>query len=144
MLAAALEAQVDEYIHRHAGQRDEKGHAPVVRNGRARPRTIQCGAGGLQVQAPRVHDRRSDKKFSSEILPPYMHKSPRLEEAVPVLYLRDLSTGDFAPAMAALLGEEAVAGGVEYNAIRPRESLGGMTPFQYASVNAREPENVHF
>jgi transposase-like protein len=110
MLAAALEAEVDEYIHRHAGQRDEKGHALVVRNGRARPRTIQCGAGGLQVQAPRVHDRRSDKKFNSDILPPYMRKSPRLEEVVPVLYLRGLSTGDFAPAMAALLGQEAVAG----------------------------------
>src|SRR5690606_20723633 len=110
MLAAALEAEVDEYIRRHSGQRDEKGRALVVRNGRARQRTIQCGAGELQVQAPRVHDRRPGKKFSSNILPPYMRKSPRLEEAVPVLYLRGLSTGDFAPALAALLGEEAVAG----------------------------------
>jgi transposase-like protein len=110
MLAAALEAEVDEYIRRHRGERDESGHALVVRNGRARQRTIQCGAGELQVQAPRVYDRRSGKKFSSNILPPYMRKSPRLEEAVPVLYLRGLSTGDFAPALAVLLGEEAVTG----------------------------------
>lgn len=110
MLAAALEAEVDEYIRGHADRRDENGHALAVRNGRARQRTIQCGAGELQVQAPRVHDRRPGKKFSSTILPPYMRKSPRLEEAVPVLYLRGLSTGDFAPALAALLGEEAVTG----------------------------------
>lgn len=110
MLAAALQAEVDEYIQRHAAERDENGHALVVRNGRARERTILCGAGELKVQAPRVHDKRPDQKFSSSVLPPYMRKSPRLEEAVPVLYLRGLSTGDFGPALAALLGEEAVAG----------------------------------
>ena len=85
MLAAALLAEVDEYIERHAGKQDENGHALVVRNGRARERTVQCGAGELKVRAPRVHDRRPDKKFTSSILPPYMRKSPRLEEAVPVL-----------------------------------------------------------
>ncbi len=110
MLAAALLAEVDEYIERHAGERDEKGHALVVRNGRARERTVQCGAGELKVRAPRVHDKRPGKKFTSAILPPYMRKSPRLEEAVPVLYLRGLSTGDFGPALAALLGEEALRG----------------------------------
>ena len=110
MLATALQVEVDEYIQRHAGERDENGHALVVRNGRARKRVIQCGAGELKVQAPRVNDKRPGKKFRSSILPPYMRKSPRLEEAVPVLYLRGLSTGDFGPALAALLGEEAVAG----------------------------------
>ncbi len=110
MLAAALQAEVDEYIQRHAGERDENGHALVVRNGRARERTVQCGAGEIKVRAPRVYDKRPGKKFTSRILPPYMRKSPRLEEAVPVLYLRGLSTGDFSPALAALLGEKAVAG----------------------------------
>lgn len=110
MLAAALQAEADEYIQRHAGERDENGHALVVRNGSARERTVQCGAGEMKVRAPRVHDRRPEQKFTSSILPPYMRKSPRLEEAVPVLYLRGLSTGDFGPALAALMGEEALAG----------------------------------
>lgn len=110
MLAVVLQAEVDEYIQRHAGERDENGHALVVRNGRARERTVQCGADEMKVRAPRVNDKRPDKKLRSSILPPYMRKSPRLEEAVPVLYLRGLSTGDFGPALAALLGEEAVAG----------------------------------
>lgn len=109
MLALALQAEVDEYIHRHSVQ-DENGRALIVRNGHARERTVQCGAGELQVRAPRVHDRRAGHHYSSRILPPYMRKSPRLEEAVPVLYLRGLSTGDFQEALSALLGAEAVAG----------------------------------
>jgi putative transposase len=110
MLAAALQAEVDEYIHCHSSERDENNHALVVRNGHGRQRTVQCGAGELKIQAPRVHDKRPGRKFSSAILPPYMRKSPRLEEAVPILYLRGLSTGDFGPALSALLGEEAIAG----------------------------------
>jgi putative transposase len=110
MLAAALQAEVDEYIRRHSNELDENNRALVVRNGRSRERTIQCGAGELQIRAPRVHDKRPEHKFSSSILPPYMRKSPRLEEAVPILYLRGLSTGDFGPALSALLGAEALAG----------------------------------
>lgn len=110
MLTLALRAEVDEYVRRYGAERTENGHALVVRNGRARKRAVQCGAGEIQVQAPRVHDKRPGRKFSSSILPPYMRKSPRLEEAVPVLYLRGLSTGDFGPALSALLGEEALTG----------------------------------
>lgn len=110
MLALALQAEVDEYIRRHVGERGENNLALVVRNGRSRERTIHCGAGELKVQTPRVHDKRPGHKFTSSILPPYMRKSPRLEEAVPILYLRGLSTGDFAPALSALLGEKALAG----------------------------------
>ncbi len=110
MLALALQAEVDEYIRRHEGERDENNCALVVRNGRSRVRTIQCGAGELKIQASRVYDKRPGHKFTSSILPPYMRKSPRLEEAVPILYLRGLSTGDFGPALSALLGEEALAG----------------------------------
>jgi putative transposase len=109
MLAVALQAEIDEYVRHHGGQ-DEAGRALVVRNGHANERTVQCGAGELQVRAPRAHDRRPEQKFTSRILPPYMRKSPRLAEAVPVLYLRGLSTGDFKEALSALLGAEAVAG----------------------------------
>ena len=110
MLEAALQAEVDSYLQRHSQVRDENGHALVVRNGRSQERTVYCGAGEIKVKAPRVHDKRAGQKFSSNILPPYMRKTPRLEEAVPVLYLRGLSTGDFQEALSALLGEEAIAG----------------------------------
>lgn len=110
MLEAALQAEVENYIQRHNQERDEKGHALVVRNGLALERTVQCGAGQIKVKAPRVHDKRDGQKFTSNILPPYMRKTPRLEEAVPILYLRGLSTGDFQEALSALLGEENIAG----------------------------------
>jgi putative transposase len=109
MLQAALEAEVADYLRRHQVERDEEGRALVVRNGRARERTIQCGAGELKIQAPRVNDKRPGQKFSSRILPAYMRRTPRLNEAVPVLYLRGLSTGDFREALGALLGQEAIA-----------------------------------
>lgn len=110
MLEEALQAEVDDYIRRHSQARDENGHALVVRNGYSQERTIRCGAGVIRVKAPRVHDKRAEQKFSSSILPPYMRKTPRLEEAVPVLYLRGLATGAFQEALSALLGEEAVTG----------------------------------
>jgi transposase-like protein len=87
--------------------RDEAGHRLVVRNGSANPRTVVVGATPVMVQAPRVDDRRPGEKFSSQILPPYVRRSQRLEEALPILYLRGLSTGDFAPALTELLGEAA-------------------------------------
>lgn len=107
MIALALELEVAEYVARHRDQKDAEGHAQVVRNGKTRPRTVIVGSGPLTLKAPRVHDRRPGEKFTSQILPPYLRRSPRLEEALPILYLRGLSTGDFAPALEQLLGEAA-------------------------------------
>ena len=107
MIVAALELEVDQYIQQLRHLRDELGHAMVVRNGRAQERTVQLGGGPVKVRAPRVNDRRPDQRFTSDILPPYMRRSPRLEEALPVLYLLGLSTGDFSEALEALLGPEA-------------------------------------
>jgi transposase-like protein len=107
MIAEALELEVDEHIQKMRHLRDEQGHALVVRNGKAKERTVILGAGVVKIQAPRVHDKRPDHRFTSRILPPYMRRSPRLEEALPVLYLRGLSTGDFSEALPVLLGPEA-------------------------------------
>jgi len=108
MIAAALEVEVEQYVESLRHLRDENGHALVVRNGKSHhERTVHVGAGSIKVQAPRVDDRRPEHTFTSKILPPYMRRSPRLEEAVPVLYLRGLSTGDFSEALQALLGSAA-------------------------------------
>jgi transposase-like protein len=107
MLIEALEAERDEYVGRLRELRDEAGKALVVKNGYARPREIQLGVGPVEVKAPRVNDRREGEKFTSRILPPYMRRSPRLEEVLPWLYLKGLSSGDFGEALAALLGPEA-------------------------------------
>jgi putative transposase len=113
MIAAALKAEADEYVERFAGERGEDGKRLVVRNGRARERRVTVGSGTVQVRAPRVNDRRVDEqsgerqRFSSKILPAYARRSPKVNDVLPVLYLRGLSTGDFRPALEQLLGEDA-------------------------------------
>ena len=112
MLVAALETEVAAYLEAHRDERDEDGHALVVRNGKGRTRKVTVGSGTIPVSAPRVNDRRTDqdgarRRFTSRILPPYMRRSPKVAEVLPVLYLRGLSTGDFREALAALLGDDA-------------------------------------
>jgi putative transposase len=112
MLAAALDEEVAAYIERHQVEVDDDGHRLVVRNGRAEERKVTCGAGTLAIRAPRVNDKRVDEsdrrqRFTSAILPPYMRRSPKVAEVLPVLYLRGLSTNDFREALPILLGEDA-------------------------------------
>ncbi len=107
MLVSALDAEVTEYVERYRIERDEEGRALVVRNGKARPRKVTLGAGTVAVTAPRVNDRRVREQFTSKILPPYMRRSPKVSEVLPVLYLRGLSTGDFREALPILLGDDA-------------------------------------
>ena len=112
MLRQALEAEVASYVERHQEERDADGRAVVVRNGTARARQVTVGSGTIEVEAPRVNDKRVDERgqrqrFTSKILPPYMRRSPKVAEVLPVLYLRGLSTGDFREALPVLLGKDA-------------------------------------
>ncbi|HEX3202318.1 MAG TPA: IS256 family transposase [Actinomycetes bacterium] len=113
MLAAALEAEVDDYLAAHAAERDEHGRRLVVRNGHARQRQVTTAAGAVAVRAPRVDNRRVDPatgqrtRFRSVILPPWCRKSPKVAEVLPLLYLHGLSTGDFVAALEAFFGSGA-------------------------------------
>jgi len=91
ILAAALEQEIQEYLEQHINLRDEQGHQQVVRNGYCRPRSVLTGIGGIEVEQPRVRDKREEserEKFTSKILPPYLRKAKTLEEFIPILYLR--------------------------------------------------------
>src|SRR5215211_2813607 len=113
MIAAALRAEADEYVASFVDEVDEDGKRLVVRNGRARERTVTVGSGTVPIRAPRVNDKRVDEetgerqRFCSTILPAYARRSPKVNDVLPVLYLRGLSTGDFRPALEQLLGEDA-------------------------------------
>src|SRR5215216_8029415 len=113
MLAAALEAEVDAYLAAHAAEWDEHGRRLVVRNGHARDRQVTTAAGAVTVRAPRVNDRRTDPatgarvRFRSVILPPWCHKSPKVAEVLPLLYLHGMSSGDFVPALEGFFGAAA-------------------------------------
>jgi len=106
-LQSAIEREVAEYIERNSLHLDEQGHRLVVRNGRHPARKIQTGSGSIEVLQPRVNDKRVDEqgnrfRFTSKILPPYLRKSKAIEELVPWLYLKGISTGDFPEALLCL------------------------------------------
>ncbi len=112
MLQEALEAEVADYVERFQGEQDEHGRSLVVRNGKARTRKITTGAGTFEIESPRVNDKRIDSdgermRFASKIIPPYMRKSPKIAELLPLAYLRGLSTGDFREVFSGVLGEDA-------------------------------------
>ncbi len=112
MLLCAIEAEVEDYISAHQHVRDGNNHRLVVRNGYKDERELQTGIGPIKVRQPRVNDRRIDEngnrvRFTSSVLPPYLRRTRSIEELIPWLYLKGISTGDFGEALAALLGTDA-------------------------------------
>ena len=107
LLQQAVEAEVAEFVRRHRELKDEHERQRVVRNGYRPERTIQTGIGAVTVKAPRARDRAGEIKFQSNILPAYLRRTRSIEELLPWLYLKGLSTGDFSEALAALLGKDA-------------------------------------
>jgi len=111
MLQAAIEAEVQEFLQENESRRDAGGKRLVVRNGHQPARKIVTGAGALEVRQPRVRDNSPNLdervQFTSAILPPYLRRSRAIEEFIPWLYLKGISTGDFSEALQSLLGERA-------------------------------------
>jgi len=108
MIAQAVEAEIATFLQQYQGLKDEQGRQAVVRNGYLPERTITTGVGAVEVKVPKVRDRSSSGiKFNSTLLPPYLKRSRSVEEVLPWLYLKGISTGDFAEALSALLGTQA-------------------------------------
>lgn len=112
MLQAAIEEEVSDYVAKHSGLLDEKGFRLVVRNGHHPERDLQTGIGGITIKKPKVNDKRIDEggermRFQSAIIPPYLKKTKSVEELIPWLYLRGISTGDFPLALESILGKNA-------------------------------------
>jgi putative transposase len=112
MIAQALEEEVREYLQRFAELRDDAGHRMVVRNGHKPLRRVITGVGAVEVSQPRIDDRRVDQqgrreRFESKLLPPYLRRAKSIDELVPWLYLKGISTGDMSESLAAILGPEA-------------------------------------
>jgi putative transposase len=107
LLRQAIEAEVAEWIEDHAGLTDASGRRQVVRNGYLPERSVVTALGPIPVRQPRVRDRRPEgeqERFSSKLLPPYLRKARSVEELIPFLYLKGVSTGDFTDALQAILG----------------------------------------
>lgn len=109
MLREMIQQEVEDWLAEHEHLRDEQGRRQVVRNGFLPKRTITTGVGQVEVQQPRVRDRRPPDQaepFTSKILPPYLRKTKSIEELIPWLYLKGVSTGDFSEALKALVGPD--------------------------------------
>lgn len=112
LLAAALAAEIEQFLEQYKGLTDNQGCQRIVRNGHGKEREIQTGLGQIPLRAPRVRDREPGSpedriRFTSAILPPYLRRTKSIETLLPWLYLKGISTGDFTEPLAALLGENA-------------------------------------
>lgn len=107
LLAKAIEAELQSLLADYSSA-TVNGRQAVVRNGYQPERSIQTGLGDIKVKVPKVRDRsKSGIKFNSKLVPPYLKRTKNLEELIPWLYLRGISTGDMQPALESLLGENA-------------------------------------
>ncbi len=106
MLRLALEAEIAAFLEAMQHRKLEDGRAAIVRNGTHKPRNITVGSGTITISVPRTRSRDGGENYKSIILPPYMRRSPKIDEVVPLLYLRGLSNGDIYPALSKLLGNE--------------------------------------
>jgi len=108
LIAKAVEAELATFLAQYADQRLDDGRQAVVRNGYLPERTVQTGIGDVSVQVPKVRDRSGGgARFNSSLLPPYLKRARSIEELIPRLYLKGISTGDYQEALAALLGDQA-------------------------------------
>ena len=111
MLQEAINAEVESFIDRHRDRCDEQGRRLVIKNGSLPPRKILTGAGPIEVTQGRVRDNSPDREsrvqFTPSVLPAYLRRTDAIEELIPWLYLKGISTGDFGEALQALVGERA-------------------------------------
>ena len=108
LLKQAVEAELQSFLDRYSDHQLADGRQAVVRNGHQPARTVQTGIGDVEVQLPKTRDRSgSGIHFTSNLLPPYLRKTRSVEELLPWLYLKGVSTGDFQEALTCLLGEAA-------------------------------------
>ncbi|MFC1585992.1 IS256 family transposase [Fibrobacterota bacterium] len=105
MLAAAIESEIKAYMSQYTGLLAADGRQAVVRNGNLPARTISSCYGPVEVVVPRSRSRVKDvEPFSSTLIPKYLRKTMKLEDAIPYFYLGGLSNGDFIPCFEKLFG----------------------------------------
>ena len=107
LISKAVEAELIELLEQFNDVKIE-GKQAVVRNGYLPQRQIQTGLGNVEIKIPKVRDRSGQGiKFNSKLIPPYLKRAESVEEFLPFLYLKGVSTGDFSDALKVLLGDDA-------------------------------------
>ena len=124
MLQTALTVEIETFCQKHEDKRDASGHRTIVKNGYHKTRSIVTGAGQLNIQTPRVDDRvlkeTDEPRFHSTLIPPYLRRTKNIEELVPLLYLKGISTGGFVEVLEKLTGKNVVGFSPE-NVVRMKQ-----------------------
>lgn len=111
LLTEAVEMEVESFLESKQYLIDDEGRRLVTGNGCHRPRVIATGAGPLEIRMPRVRDQVLDRipgeeRFTSKLIPPYLRRTRNIDEFIPFLYLKGISTGDFTEVLERLLGKK--------------------------------------
>ena len=143
MLQSAIDAEVDTFVARHSDRRDAQDRRQVVKNGNLPERELLTGAGAIPLTQGRVRDNHPDPNrrvtFTASVLPSYLRKTAAIEELIPWLYLKGISTGDFAEALQSLVGERAA--GLSANVVvRLKEHWS----VEYDQWNKRDLSDKHY
>jgi len=146
LLMQALETEIESFVKQHEQIQDEEGRRHIVRSGYGPERKVQTGIGEIEVRVPKATDRRKDApskvRFTSSILPPYLRRTKSIEELLPWLYLKGISTGDFSEALAALLGKNAP--GLSASTIGRRKDVWSDELKQWQQRSLKGKEYVYF
>jgi transposase-like protein len=143
LLEQALEIEVNLHLERYQYILDDQERRLVVRNGYHKARKIVAGAGQVEVKVPRVDDRildsQNEARFVSQMVPPYLRKTKNMEELLPVLYLKGISTGDFSEALEKIVGKDAM--GLSAQTI---VRLKGVWQEEYSQWNKRDLSKAEY
>jgi len=139
LLQEAIDSEVSELIEKFKDLKNEQGNRLVVRNGHLPERNLMTGIGPIKVKQPRVRDARPGMSFTSSILPKYMRRVPSIDNLIPILYLKGISTGNFSEALESILGQNA-SGLSATNIVRLKEKW----TKEYHSWHRRDMSNKHY
>lgn len=107
MLKHALEAEISLFLEDHSHFTTSDGKNLIVRNGYHSSRKVTLGCGNVEVQVPRTRDRSGRKiNYQSSIIPRYMKRSLKIEEAIPLMYLKGISSNNMESVLKELLGDD--------------------------------------
>lgn len=139
ILQEALEIEIETFLEGYRELTLSDGRRRIVRNGYHKQRSILTGIGPIDAEVPRAYDREGSLNFTSSILPAYLRKTKSVEELLPWLYLKGISTGDFPEALSALIGSNAK--GLSPNVI---SRLKGKWEDEYHNWRARDLSGKHY
>jgi putative transposase len=92
LITKAVHSELTEFLSQYQGMTDTEERPRVVRNGYLPQREIMTGIGPVDIKVSKTRDRGGQGiHFRSEMLPPYIKRTKRVETVLPWLYQGNLN-----------------------------------------------------